>query len=57
MDSETVNQSIPVNRFEAKVGAEVKVSKSWTLWINSGVETGKDSYSSVQGQLGGKYSW
>lgn len=57
MDSETVNQSIPESRYEAKVGAQVKVNKSWSLWINTGVETGKDNYSSVQGQLGGKYSW
>ena len=57
MDATTVDQNIPVSRYEVKVGAQVKASKNWTLWISSGVETGKDSYSSVQGQVGGKYSW
>lgn len=57
MDSETVKQSVPVNRYEAKVGAQTKVSQNWTVWINTGVEAGKDDYSSVQGQLGGKYAW
>lgn len=57
MDSVTVNQSVPVSRYEAKVGAQTKVSENWTLWVNTGVEAGKDNYSSVQGQVGGKYSW
>ncbi|PKE29877.1 hypothetical protein CWS43_14120 [Rahnella sp. AA] len=57
MDTETVNQSIPVNRYEAKLGAQLKAGENWTLWINSGVQTGENDYSSVQGQLGGKYSW
>ncbi|MCE9886672.1 autotransporter outer membrane beta-barrel domain-containing protein [Obesumbacterium proteus] len=57
MDTDTVDQNIPVSRYEAKVGVQVKASKDWTLWINSGVEMGKDNYSSVQGQVGGKYSW
>lgn len=57
MDSHTVDQSVPVNRYETKVGAQVKLNKSWTLWVNSGVQTGDDHYSSVQGQFGGKYTW
>jgi len=57
MDETTVDQNIPVNRYEVKVGAQTNVSKNWQLWINTGVQAGKDDYSSVQGQMGGKYSW
>ncbi|MFO6298276.1 autotransporter family protein [Rahnella selenatireducens] len=57
MDTETVDQSIPVNRYEAKVGAQLKTSENWTVWINSGVQAGENDYSSLQGQFGGKYSW
>ena len=57
MDATTVDQNIPVNRYEVKVGAQTNVSKNWQLWINTGVQAGKDDYSSVQGQVGGKYSW
>lgn len=57
MDTTTVDQNIPVNRYEVKVGAQTNVSKNWQLWINTGVQAGKDDYSSVQGQIGGKYSW
>jgi len=46
-----------VRRYEVKVGAQTNVSKNWQLWINTGVQAGKDDYSSVQGQVGGKYSW
>ncbi|MDI3361341.1 autotransporter outer membrane beta-barrel domain-containing protein [Lelliottia sp. V89_10] len=43
MDSDTVDQSVPANRYEAKVGAQTKVSANWTLWVNTGVEAGKDN--------------
>lgn len=57
MDTETVNQSVPVNRYEAKLGAQLKTGENWMLWINSGVQAGENHYSSVQGQIGGRYSW
>ena len=57
MDATTVDQNIPVNRYEVKVGAQTNVTENWQLWINTGVQAGKDDYSSVQGQVGGKYSW
>ncbi|MFO6298606.1 autotransporter family protein [Rahnella selenatireducens] len=57
MDSTSVEQSIPVNRYEVKVGAQAQISKDWLLWINTGVQAGKDDYSAIQGQVGGKYFW
>ncbi|SUW63943.1 AIDA-I autotransporter precursor [Buttiauxella agrestis] len=57
MDDATVSDNVPVNRYEVKIGAQTNVGKNWQLWVATGVEAGKDGYSSVHGLVGGKYSW
>lgn len=57
MDSTSVNQSVPVSRYEVKFGAQTNVTKNVQLFVNAGVLAGKEDYSSVEGFIGGKYAW
>ncbi|WP_427308493.1 autotransporter-associated beta strand repeat-containing protein [Cupriavidus sp. H39] len=56
-DGIAVNDALPANRIEAKVGLQGNVSKSVSVWGSVGVETGAHNYTAGKAQVGMKYSW
>ena len=57
MNDTRVDDDMPRNRYELKVGLLAQLGKRWSLWADLGVQAGGDNYSGVQGQLGAKFSW
>ncbi|MFZ4288163.1 autotransporter-associated beta strand repeat-containing protein [Variovorax sp. HJSM1_2] len=56
-DADTVRDTLPRSRLEAKVGLEGQVSRAVSMWGSVGYETGARQYSAGKAQVGVKYSW
>ena len=52
-----VNDGLPANRFEAKVGLQGNVTKAVSVWGSVGFEVGARNYAAGTVQVGTKYSW
>jgi autotransporter family porin len=56
-NGERMNQSLPKDRYEVKVGAELELGGGWTGWGHLGWQTGKQDYRNLDGLIGVKRSW
>ncbi|MDM0070564.1 autotransporter outer membrane beta-barrel domain-containing protein [Variovorax sp. J31P207] len=56
-DNVVVNDALPANRFEGKVGLQGNLSKAVSAFASVGFEAGSNNYRSAKAQVGVKYSW
>ncbi|MBK5143083.1 autotransporter-associated beta strand repeat-containing protein [Budviciaceae bacterium BWR-B9] len=56
-DSMRIDQDMPNNRAEVKVGIQSEFDNKWSTWVNLGVQEGADNYHSVGGGIGVRYVW
>ncbi|MFR0690795.1 autotransporter outer membrane beta-barrel domain-containing protein [Enterobacterales bacterium AE_CKDN230030158-1A_HGKHYDSX7] len=57
MGGTRVNDDLPRDRYEVKLGAQHALAERWNLWGEVGVQSGQDDYSSLQGQIGVQILW
>ena len=56
MNFERMEQGLPRDRYELKVGVQAELGGGWTGWSHVGFQTGSN-YEDVNGQVGVKYTW
>jgi outer membrane autotransporter protein len=56
-DGITVNDGLPSNRLEGKVGLQGNVTQHVSVWGSVGFEAGAHDYTAGKAQVGMKYSW
>jgi len=56
-DGITVNDGLPSNRLEGKVGLQGNVTQHVSVWGSIGFEAGAHDYTAGKAQVGMKYSW
>ncbi|AWH88259.1 autotransporter-associated beta strand repeat-containing protein [Limnobaculum parvum] len=56
-DGMRIDQDMPNNRAELKVGVQSEFDNTWSTWVNLGVQGGADDYHSIGGGIGVRYIW
>ncbi|TQS91095.1 autotransporter outer membrane beta-barrel domain-containing protein [Limnobaculum zhutongyuii] len=54
-DGMRIDQDMPNNRAELKVGVQSEFDNKWSTWVNLGVQGGADNYHSIGGGIGVRY--
>ncbi|MCD1125452.1 autotransporter-associated beta strand repeat-containing protein [Jinshanibacter sp. LJY008] len=56
-DGMRIDQDMPNNRAELKVGIQSEFDNKWSTWVNLGVQSGADDYHNIGGGIGVRYVW
>jgi autotransporter family porin len=56
-DGQALDQVLPRDRYEVKLGAELELGRGWTGWGHLGYQEGKQNYRNLDGLIGLKRVW
>ncbi|KRG38298.1 hypothetical protein ARC20_15160 [Stenotrophomonas panacihumi] len=57
MDGTSIALGWPRDRYEARLGAQLRFGGGWTGWGHAGWQTGSEGFRDIGGQLGVNYRW
>ena len=56
-DGQTINASLPTNRYEAQAGAQLRLGERWSAWGDLRVQRGDGGYRDAGAQIGVRRAW